>query len=498
MRNKKREKISRELEIEKQKLKKASVIDEITINMPKDAVMEDKQEKRRKKKEKKNKEKRTEVEEIIENKEDIEKADNTEIFIEDEFPNVNHKKHHKKKKHTALKVILLIVLAVFIVFAGIFIKRMNQNGWTLGGFVATMLGHDSSTLANLSRVNVLLIGQSQNLTDTLLVCSYDPKTQDAAILSVPRDTFIGKSKNYASAYDKINSVFQRDPEELRRKVCEITGLDIPYYIKVDTHGLRELVDSVGGIYFNVPIDMNYDDPSQDLYIHVKKGYQLLDGSKAEQVVRFRHNNDGSTYPADYGEQDLGRMRTQREFLTEVFKQMVKPKNITAVDDYINIAKNNVDTNFNIWKLKDYAPYLLDYKIENLKTGALPGAPEKINNLWFYSHNKKETQKLVSELFKTELTEEQEENTKIKVKVLNGTSDEDNLINVQNLLKENGYTVEDGGSTSLTKTTSIINRTNQNKEVAEKLKETIGVGEVLTSSNSESDVDFTIIIGDDYQ
>ena len=82
----------------------------------------------------------------------------------------------------------------------------------MGGFVATMLGHDSNTLARLSRVNILLIGQSQNLTDTLLVCSYDPKTQDAALLSIPRDTFVGNSRNSASAYDKINAVYQINPD----------------------------------------------------------------------------------------------------------------------------------------------------------------------------------------------------------------------------------------------------------------------------------------------
>ena len=378
------------------------------------------------------------------------------------------------------------------------LKGMNKNGWTMGGFVATMLGHDSNTLARLSRINILLIGQSQNLTDTLLVCSYDPKTQDAALLSIPRDTFVGNSRNSASAYDKINAVYQVNPDKLVEKVRNITGLEINYYIKVDTKGLRELVDSVGGIYFTVPIDMDYDDPSQDLYIHLKQGYQLLDGDKAEQCVRFRHNNDGSTYPKEYGEQDLGRMRTQREFITEVIKQLVKPKNVTAVDDYIRIANNNIETNFSLWNLKDYAPYLLDFKTENLKTGTLPGVPEKINNLWFYSYNKKETQKLIKELFKTELTEEQEANTKITVKILNGTTDENNLTNMQNLLKQSGYTVDSVGTTSKTKTTTIINRTNQKDDVANKLKETIGVGMIASSSKgNDSSVDFTIIIGDDY-
>ena len=194
--------------------------------------------------------------------------------------NQNQKnKKKKKKKHKVLKVILSIFFIAILIFVGIFLKRWHDNGWTLGGLVATILGHDANTLANLPRVNILVVGQSQNLTDTLMVCSYDPKTQDACMLSIPRDTFVGRNRNYATGNDKINSLYQIDPNKLVEKVNEITGLNIQYYIKVDTKGLRDLVDSVGGIDFNVPIDMNYDDASQNLHIHLKAGYQHLDGDK---------------------------------------------------------------------------------------------------------------------------------------------------------------------------------------------------------------------------
>ena len=56
-------------------------------------------------------------------------------------------------------------------------------------------------------------------------------------------------------------------------VNKITGLNLKYYILVDTEALIKLVDQIGGLYFDVPIDMNYDDPTQDLYIHLSKGYQ---------------------------------------------------------------------------------------------------------------------------------------------------------------------------------------------------------------------------------
>ena len=418
-----------------------------------------------------------------------------------EYNQKQKKKKKKKKKHKILKKFLTIVLVVFMIFVGLFLKRWNDNGWTLGGLVATILGHDANTLANLPRLNILVVGQSQNLTDTILVCSYDPKTQDLAMLSIPRDTFVGRNKNTATGSNKINSLYQSNPDSLLKAVNDITGLNIKYYIKVDTQGLRELVDSVGGIYFDVPVDMDYDDSSQDLHIHVKAGYQLLDGNKAEQVVRFRHNNDGSSYPIEYGDQDLGRMKTQRAFITEVIKQVVKAENITKVDDYIRIASKHVDANFNLWNLKDYAPYAIDFKSENIRSEMLPGTPEKCNGLWFYIYNKKQTDVLVKEMFKTELSEEQEKNAEIKISILNGTNDDNKLENLTNLLRESGYTIVTTGKTSQTQTTAIINRTGPNseqgKEAALSLKELIGVGVLSDSSSSSSGVDFTIIIGADY-
>lgn len=457
------------------------------------------------------------------------------INLENTDYNINEKKKKRKKKRSKfVNVILITILIVFLSFGALFIKRMNENGWTLGGFVATILGHDASTLANLSRINILVVGQSQNLTDTILICSYDPKIQDVSMLSIPRDTFVGRNKNYATSSDKINAIYQSSPDKLLKKVNELTGMNIHYYVKVDTQGLRELVDSVGGIYFDVPVDMDYDDSSQDLHIHVKKGYQLLDGNKAEQVVRFRHNNNGTTYPVEYGQEDIGRMRTQRTFIAEVIKQLAKPENITKVDEFIKIANSNMESNFNLWNLKDYAPYAIDFKMENMKTETLPGASEKCNGIWFYMHNKKQTLEVVEELFKTELTDEQEKNAQIKINILNGTSNEMNLNNVETLLEENGYTVVSATNTSLTDKTMIINRTNQDAIVAEKLKEIIGVGIIANSSsgadsnssdkngktNSQTstskttnnkstsktnknnskvkeEVDFTIIIGSDY-
>ena len=98
--------------------------------------------------------------------------------------------------------------------------------------------------------------------------------------------------------------------------------------------------------------MDYDDESQNLHIHLKKGEQLLDGSKAEQLVRFRHNNDYTTYPLEYGDNDTGRMRTQREFMLQVMKQTLKPDNLWKVFEILDIAKECIITNINFKNMLD--------------------------------------------------------------------------------------------------------------------------------------------------
>ena len=356
------------------------------------------------------KEGETFIENIEANEKDMKKSDkesskknSTKIKNKGSKKESKNKKIKKEKKKLSKKAkIILAIILLLVIVAGIFIgKRIKDNGGGMQGIVATILGHDSSTLDNLPELRFVIIGQSQNLTDTIMICSYNPRSQKASILSMPRDTYTGNNKNRATAYDKINALYQQSPEKLLEEINQITGMDIKYYVHINTDGLVDLVDAIGGVEFDVPIDMNYDDTSQKLAIHLKAGYQFLDGNKAEQLVRFRHNNNGTTYPSEYGQEDIGRMRTQREFIKAIIKKMAKAENLTKVDDFIAIANKYVKTNMNFNSFKDYAPYALSFSADNVRTETLPGASEKCNGLWFYIYNKKETQTLVKDMFALE-------------------------------------------------------------------------------------------------
>ena len=281
-------------------------------------------------------------------------------------------KRKKKKKKSAFARILLIILIIIVCFAIYLTYKTIKNGGGIKGLAATVVGHNAETLKNLDKLNFLLLGDNQGLTDSIMVCSYDPKTQKAAILSIPRDTFIGKNKNKATAASKINSLYQGDnPEKVMEEVSDLVGIDLKYYIVVDTDALIELVDATGGITFNVPINMDYDDKVQDLHIHLKAGEQLIDGDKAEQLLRFRHNN-----------------------------------NVFKINEFIDIIKENVNTNMDFNLIKDYIPYVVDFSTENLQTGALPGASEKCNGVWLFIHDEDEAKKLIDEMFFDKVAEEE--------------------------------------------------------------------------------------------
>ena len=154
----------------------------------------------------------------------------------------------------------------------------------------------------------------------------------------------------------------------------------------------------GGITFDVPIDMKYDSASLKLHIDLKAGVQKLDGNKAEQVVRFRHNNDGTTYPAEYGMEDEGRMRTQRAFLTTLAKETLKVENIFKINQFIDIANKYVETNLDFDTIKDYVPYIVEFNMQELKTAQLPGASDQANELWFYFADEIKSQEIIDSLF----------------------------------------------------------------------------------------------------
>lgn len=430
-------------------------------------------------------------------------------------------KKKKTKKKTWKKVLLIIVL-ILLIAGGVFAYKVHLNGGGMSGMLATMVGHDQYTKKNLGEFKVLLLGistdqENVDLTDTIMVASYNPNTQKATLLSIPRDTYTGKNPAKATSYEKINALYNRKhrPDETLEAVNEITGLNIEYYVVIKTEALIKLVDVIGGVTFNVPIDMDYDDTSQNLHIHLKAGEQKLDGDKAEQVVRFRHNNNGTSYPEEYGDNDTGRMRTQREFIMQVVKQTAKPENIFKLGQILDVAKEYIITNIDFNIAKDYIPYIVEFNTDDLLTETLPGTNTNKNTsgTWIFIHDKAQTKTLIKELFYDRDIEEtgdetsEEANTDtetidvnksdITVEVLNGSGTASNLQKVVSQLQGAGFKVTRTGSTNTTPKTTINNKKSIKETLLKNIKDVIGTGVIQSSESSSSKVDVTIIIGKDY-
>ena len=109
-------------------------------------------------------------------------------------------KEKRKRRRRGRKVFLFIV--VLFIIAGIwFANRVNELD---GNWVAVLLGHNKNTLKNLGTLQVLIMGESTGMSDTLIVCSYNPQTQKASMLSIPRDTYVenGKYQNSVEQHQK--------------------------------------------------------------------------------------------------------------------------------------------------------------------------------------------------------------------------------------------------------------------------------------------------------
>lgn len=442
----------------------------------------------------------------------------------------NDKKNKKKKSKLKVffRILLLIILALIIgygIWFGINYSRhaskASENHYD--PLSATALGIDPEKLKEVGRINVLILGESgyeddYKLTDSIMVASYNPQTQQASMLSIPRDTYVGKKNknsatpNYLASY-KMNAVYRNGtniPETIER-VEELLGIDIDNYVLVDTDAIIQIVDAIGGVTFNVPIDMDYDDNNQNLHIHLKAGEQLIDGDKAEQLLRFRHNQDGTSYSYEYGDNDLGRMRTQREFIQATLKQLIKFENVTKVLNLLDIVFNNVKTDLTLETIKYYVPYAFKFNMENIKSGMVPGTNEQCNGIWIYIANKTKTKELVDELFtdilpeepvtnvieNTNSNEENKKEEKTRIELLNGTGQSDILEEVKQKLIKEGYDIAKSGNTNSTSSSIIINRTMQSKNIEDDLKEILNI-EKVNNNSSNSNVDFTIIIGKDYE
>ena len=222
------------------------------------------------------------------------------------------------------------------------------------------------------------IDYASSSTDTIMVVSFDTKQHTLSCTSIPRDTLI--NIGWSNTPKKINAVLPgynnsgRDGVEgLKEHVRNVLGFEVDYYVMVSLEAVEHAVDAVGGVWFDVPRDMKYSAPDQDLYIDIKKGYQLLDGENALKLCRFR---------SDYAGGDLDRIEMQHEFLQEMAKQVIENISISNIGSLAEILTKDVDTDLTTGNVAWLGRQFLSCKSENITFQTAPNYPSGINNISF--------------------------------------------------------------------------------------------------------------------
>lgn len=267
--------------------------------------------------------------------------------------------------------ILVIIILALAAFAGYFYflgdedeNKSYQEGEDLQFL---MLGVDSLDAKNANNAR----------SDTIMVVNVDGKTGKVNIISIPRDTYTN-IKGYKKT--KINHSFKYGGSELTLDtVNNLLGTDIKYYVTVDYRFVEDVVDKIGGVEVDVPIDMKYEDPTADppLTIDIKQGRQTLKGYDAIGFLRFRKG---------YKDADLGRVKAQQQFMSAILSKMKDPKTLVKspllLGSYINYTENNIP----VRKLVKIAAKMRNITSEDINTNTLPGTPKYIGGVSYFIPN----------------------------------------------------------------------------------------------------------------
>jgi len=292
--------------------------------------------------------------------------------------------------------IICSILSVFMFFTGVFIlgyisSASSSTSSPVNSFLDSLKTSDEP-------VNILLLGGDRvaHNSDTMMLINFNPSTAKLSILSIPRDT---KVYVKGSSIPKINAALPIGGADLAvETVSSLLNVNIKYYVYIDTSAFREIINTLGGVDYYVPVDLDYDDPVQNLHIHLKKGQQHLDGSQSEQLVRFRHpTHYNSEIKKFYDGSDIKRINVQQDFIKEVVRQKTSAYYLLKLNDIINIVFNNLETNISLSDTLKLAQSLSKLTTSDISMFMLPGT-DKLEDYWYWIMDKEASAKIVETSF----------------------------------------------------------------------------------------------------
>ena len=286
--------------------------------------------------------------------------------VYEELPNYNAAPPKKKTGHGFRNfVIFLLIVAIALLGVVAFLLPVQP---TAAGSADRRAGVSTVLLVGTDAGNVR--------TDTLMLLNVDRPHRSLSLVSIPRDTLV----NGGYTVPKINSVYGANNggsvgmDMLLTRVAECIGFRPDGYILVRLEAFEALVDTLGGVEFDVPVDMYYNDPGQDLYIDLKAGKQTLSGEEALGVVRFR---------SGYADADLGRVQVQRDFVSALLKQAVSAKSVIKSPVLLQTLLNHMESDLSAAQYLWLAEGLLVADRSDIQTVTLPGTAQNIGGGSYY-------------------------------------------------------------------------------------------------------------------
>lgn len=223
---------------------------------------------------------------------------------------------------------------------------------------------------------ILLVGNDDGNgnTDTIVVGRLDTVNHTMDFVSIPRDTLVNLDWNVR----KINAVYAGTANSggvaidgLKTQIRNLIGFNVDCYAVIDLDVFVDTVDLMGGVWFDVPQAMHYEDPGQNLYIHIDAGYQCLNGEQAMGVVRYR---------SGYANGDLGRIEMQQQFLKAVATQFIRLGNIPNISQVVSLLANNMDTDLSAANIAFFLRQALLCDSEDINFHTMPNTPDMVYGL----------------------------------------------------------------------------------------------------------------------
>lgn len=226
-------------------------------------------------------------------------------------------------------------------------------------------------------------------SDVMMILDVDRKNDSIRLLSVPRDSRVSVEGHEGKT--KINHAYAYGGSELSLKtVNQNLGLEIPYYMVIDYAFVKDVVDIMGGIDVDVPMDMKYEDPTADppLYIDLKQGPQTLNGDEALQFLRFRKG---------YANADLDRVKVQQQFMSALVNKLKSKSGVLHSPQLLVSYMDHTNSNMPLGSVVRMGFETLKIGQDRMTTATLPGTPQMVDGISYYILDMEQTDSMLKDL-----------------------------------------------------------------------------------------------------